>query len=123
VFEHISDVSRAVLEMKRVMKKGAITYIIIHLFTSLSGRHNIPIIKSTNGILPNHIFHWDHLRKSPLLPIPPDLNKLREYEFKEIFNWHFEILEWICPDYMHEQKKLLKKKLKKSGPNTLRMNY
>ena len=40
-FEHLQNVPAVVSEMQRVMKPGGVAWISIHLFTSLSGGHNI----------------------------------------------------------------------------------
>jgi SAM-dependent methyltransferase len=50
-FEHIADVPKAISQVYRVLKKGAIIYIGIHLFASLSGGHH-PDYMNTDKIPP-----------------------------------------------------------------------
>lgn len=86
VFEHIKNVSRAISEVYRVLKKGGIAYINIHLFTSLSGGHHF------DWADPRKVPPWDHLRQRKRA-IPVYLNKLREHEYLSLFQEMFEILE------------------------------
>ena len=95
VFEHIPDVPRAVSELHRVLKKGAVIYITIHLFTSISGGH-CPWRQDFRRIPP-----WDHLRANSCA-VPVSLNKLREREYISLFREKFEILDIIDGDYVGE---------------------
>jgi len=89
-FEHVKNVPEAVSEIKRVMKHGAIAYINIHLFPSLSGGHcRFPENPSTQKVPP-----WDHLRNKKYRPTA-FLNKLRENEYKQIFERELKILDII----------------------------
>lgn len=108
VFEHIQDVTEAVRELKRVMKKGAITYNLIHLFTSLSGGHNLKW-SNPDEYVPNNIPPWDHLRKN-LFPAHVYLNKLRMKDYIQIFENDFTILE--CKVGKKEGEKLLTSEIK-----------
>jgi SAM-dependent methyltransferase len=87
-FEHISNVPQAVSELSRVMKKGGVAYILIHLFTSLSGGHHF------DWANPSKVLPWDHLRQNKY-PVPVYLNKLREHEYLHLFGENFNILEVI----------------------------
>jgi SAM-dependent methyltransferase len=109
VFEHIQDVPRAVRELKRVMKKGAITYHLIHLFTSLSGGHNLNWA-NPDEYVPKNIPPWDHLRKK-LFPAHVYLNKLRMKDYIQIFENNSTILE--CKVGKTEGKSLLTPGIKK----------
>jgi ubiquinone/menaquinone biosynthesis C-methylase UbiE len=108
VFEHVQDVPGAIRELKRVMKKGAITYHLIHLFTSLSGGHNLKW-SNPDEYVPNNIPPWDHLRKN-LFPAHVYLNKLRMNDYIQIFENDFTILE--CKVGKKEGKKLLTSEIK-----------
>jgi len=90
-FEHLANVPRAVSELSRVMKKGAIAYIDINLFTSPSGGHhfNWP---NTSQVPP-----WDHLRQRRL-PFTVYLNEMREHEYLEAFGRELNVLEVIDID-------------------------
>lgn len=77
-FEHIANVPQAVSELSRVMKRGAIAYVIIHLFTSPSGGHHF------NWPNPDKVPPWDHLRQRKL-PLTIYLNKMRKHEYLEVF--------------------------------------
>lgn len=101
VFEHVPDVARAVSEISRVMKKKAIAYINIHLFTSLSGGHRrFPDHPSTWRVPP-----WDHLRENRY-PTIGFVNKLREQEYLSLFREKLDILEVLDID-KGEGKELL----------------
>lgn len=84
-FEHISNVRQAVSELSRVMKKGRVAYILIHLFTSLSGGHHFDYAN------PSKVPPWDHLRQNQY-PCPVYLNKLREHEYLHLLREKFNIL-------------------------------
>ena len=88
VFEHIVNVAQAVSELARVMRKGAVAYIDIHLFTSLSGGHHL--LSHNPGKVPP----WDHLRQRKL-PLTCCLNGLRENEYLRLFRDRLEILQVI----------------------------
>ncbi len=94
VFEHIDDIGRTVLTLKRILKPGGITYIYVHNFTSLSGGHHIawkyPDTEPSDTVPP-----WDHLREKSFPDIPSWLNELRESEYKKIFEEHMDIIEWL----------------------------
>lgn len=92
-FEHIADVPLAVSEVYRVLKQKGITYIKIHLFTSLSGGHH-PDWMNTGKIPP-----WDHLRTNRHA-VPVYLNRLREHEYVSLFKEKFEILDVIDGEYL-----------------------
>jgi len=94
VFEHLPDIPGAVHELRRVMKPGALTYIYIHNFASLSGGHHIewkyPDTAPSTIVPP-----WDHLRESRYPDIPSWINRLREQQFREAFEAEFEIQQWL----------------------------
>ena len=93
VFEHLQDVDMVLVEMERIMKKGAIAYVAIHLFTSLTGGHNILWSNPDTQEVGTGVPTWDHLRERRY-PVEPSLNRWREDEYKKSFLKHFEILEW-----------------------------
>ena len=84
-FEHIANVSQAISEVHRVLKSGGITYVRIHLFTSLSGGHNLDFRN------PYKVPPWNHLR-SKNYTAPVYLNRLKEHEYISLFKAKFEIL-------------------------------
>lgn len=92
-FEHIADVPKAISEVYRVLKREAIIYIRIHLFTSLSGGHH-PDCMNTGKIPP-----WNHLRSGGHA-VPVYLNKLREHEYISLFREKFKLLEVIDGRYL-----------------------
>lgn len=92
-FEHIANVPLAISELYRVLKKEAIIYISIHLFTSLSGGHH-PRWENTRRIPP-----WAHLRANSHA-VPVFLNKLREHEYIPLFKEKFEVLDVIDGEYL-----------------------
>ncbi len=94
VFEHIADIPGTVLTLNRVLKPNGITYIYVHNFTSLSGGHHIawkyPDTEPSDTVPP-----WDHLREKRFPDIPSWLNELREKDYRNEFEKHMEIIEWV----------------------------
>lgn len=93
VFEHIADVPAAAEEIKRVLKPGALAYINIHLFPSISGSHHMawkfPDEEPSDTVPP-----WDHLREKRYPEHPSWINEKRERDYQPVFENLFEILEW-----------------------------
>jgi len=85
VFEHIADVSKALSEINRVLKRGGFAFIKVHLFTSKGGGHQLG--KEFFGVPP-----WDHLRQNKF-PAPVYLNRLRKDEWLRLFSEQLEVLE------------------------------
>jgi len=84
VFEHITDVPMAVAEVNRVLKDSGIGWIMIHLFPSLSGGHNLEWIypdKSPSNKVPP----WDHLLENKYT-VNIYLNKLTLNQYRKIFH-------------------------------------
>ena len=100
VYEHISDVDQATREVARVLAPGGIAVIVVHLFPSLSGGHNLDWARpetSPSRMVPP----WDHLRQN-LFPGNAYLNKLREKQYLSIFGDHLRILQ-VQPVYEGER--------------------
>lgn len=91
VFEHLYNVDKACKEISRVIKGDGIIYLLIDLFPSLSGGHNLvwtyPDINPSKKIPP-----WDHLRKN-LYPAHVFLNKFCEKDYLDIFKKYFSIID------------------------------
>lgn len=105
VFEHIEDMDNALAELKRVIKPGGLTYIYIHLYTSLSGGHSIawkyPDENPSDTVPP-----WDHLRQNLYPVIPSWINRWREHQYREAFDAAgFEVVDWFT--YATEGEALL----------------
>ena len=114
VFEHIDDVPKAVNEVNRVLKNNGIARVLIHLFPSLSGGHNLewqfPDISKARKAMP-----WDHLLENKF-PANAFLNKLRLHDYREIFNEYMKIKEEIIITKGTSHLTLeLEAKLKKKG--------
>jgi SAM-dependent methyltransferase len=106
VFEHISDVDKACFEIARVLKPGGISNVVVHLFPSISGGHNLewhnPDEKPSKTVPP-----WDHLRQD-LFPTHVYLNRLRERDYLSVFDKHFSIID---VESKYEGEKLLTKEI------------
>ncbi|RJQ18405.1 MAG: SAM-dependent methyltransferase [Nitrospiraceae bacterium] len=110
-FEHFENVEAVVAEIRRVMKKGAIGHIGIHLYTSLSGSHHPAFQKEPLTEIPQGVAPWYHLRGMEGYRDTP-LNKWREFQYKELFGDNFEILQWIVPEF-EEGKQFLTGEIRK----------
>jgi SAM-dependent methyltransferase len=108
VFEHIDDVPAALAELVRICKPKGLMYNLIHLYTSLSGGHNLRWANPEDSI-PDDIPPWDHLRGNEF-PTHIYLNKLRERDYRKYFATHTEILEW--QDGVYEGQQLLTPQIK-----------
>ena len=94
-FEHLLDVPAAVAELHRVMRPGGLIWVVIHLFASLSGGHNISATQIPLRSVPSGVDPWDHLRKRRL-QINVPLNEWLRDEYLETFAHYFEILSHYC---------------------------
>jgi len=100
VFEHVTHVDEVISEMHRVMKKGAVSRNVIHLFASLTGGHTVTYsVPGTDFVALGPTRPWDHLRGGY---VPSGLNRLREKDYKQLFK-DFDILEWYtqCQEPKH----------------------
>jgi SAM-dependent methyltransferase len=94
-FEHFLNVPAVVSELYRVLRSGGIAWIAIHLFTSLSGGHNIDFTGAALESVPPGVDPWDHLRQRKL-PFTVPLNEWRRDEYLAEFARHFEIESDYC---------------------------
>lgn len=94
VFEHLPDVEGAVEELARVMKGDGITYVYTHNYASISGGHHIAW-KYPDTEPSDTVPAWDHLRENRFPDIPSWINRWREHQYREVFERHFEVLDWI----------------------------
>jgi SAM-dependent methyltransferase len=92
VFEHVADVPRAVHELARVLKDDGVIYMVVHLYTSLSGGHHPAWSNTERYGVPTNVPPWDHLRENRF-PSPVYLNKLRLQNYLNMFGKRFEILD------------------------------
>jgi SAM-dependent methyltransferase len=86
VFEHVSNVDKAAEEISKVLRSNGLAYLVIDLYTGISGSHN-PLWNNTNRVPP-----WDHLRQQTW-PLSTHLNKLRLDDYISILSKHFQILK------------------------------
>ena len=114
-FEHVHDVANAVGELSRVMKKGAIAWVNIHLFASLSGGHH-PEWSYPGSTTASRVPPWDHLREKKYPVHGCYLNKLREDEYLRIFGERLEIIE-VLDEGMGEGKAFLTPNIRRELSN------
>jgi SAM-dependent methyltransferase len=103
-FEHFLNVPAVVKELYRVIKPGGLMWVLVHLFSSPSGGHNVSLVQVPLRNIPRGIDPWDHLRKRRL-PFHVPLNEWRRDQYLEEFQKHFEILKHYCA--MREGEHLL----------------
>lgn len=94
-FEHFLDVPSVIQEMHKVLRTGGIIWVAIHLFSSLSGGHNVKLMEIPLRNLPRGIDAWDHLRKQRI-PFQVPLNEWRVHQYLEEFSNHFNIINHYC---------------------------
>lgn len=94
-FEHFLDVPTVLAECRRVLKKDGYIWASIHIFSCLSGGHNIHRSLNPLQSLPKNIEPWDHLRKRKL-SFSVSLNEWRKEQYVKEFSKHFEITKIEC---------------------------
>jgi len=77
------------------MRPYGLAWVGIHLFTCLSGAHNITAAQLPIRTLPDGIDSWDHLRECHI-PFSVPLNKWRVSQYLETFSEHYEIVDHYC---------------------------
>lgn len=95
-FEHIPDIDKAISECARVLKKDGLIYITYHLFTSISGGHDIqwfyPDDRTSGRSRP-----WNHLygdnAQSHYMDYGLNGNRLADY--RRIFGNRVDVIEEI----------------------------
>lgn len=108
-FEHFLNVPAVVAEIHRVIRPDRLVWVCIHLFTSLSGGHNLGFTEIPLRTIPPGVESWDHLREQRL-PFHVPLNRWRRDQYIEAFAHHFQILKHYCA--MREGEELLTPVLK-----------
>lgn len=104
VFEHLPDLEASVKKMNQVMKPGALTYLYVHNYTSISGGHHIEW-KHPDENPSERVPPWDHLRENRFPEIPSWINRQREQVYRDVFEREFTILDWLT--YSIEGEELL----------------
>lgn len=103
-FEHFLDIPSVLEDCARILRKGGILWVLIHLFSSPSGGHNVKLMDIPLKSLPRGVDAWDHLRKREL-PFHVPLNEWRIHRYLEEFSHHFDIVKHYCA--MREGENLL----------------
>lgn len=94
-FEHFLDVPAVIAELSRVVRPGGMIWLCVHLFTSLSGGHNLSFAQIPTHTLPAGVEPWDHLRRRAL-PFHVPLNEWRLGQYLDTIGRHFEIVKHYC---------------------------
>lgn len=91
VFEHVPNVKKALLEVRRVLKPKGVFYLDLHLFTSIHGDHDWRT-EANKIYLP-----WKHIRPScsSLRVESCYLNKIRLPEWRAMLREVFDRVEFI----------------------------
>jgi len=103
-FEHFLDVPTVLKEMFRVIRPGGFAWVLVHLFASLSGGHNVSLSEVPLRTIPRGIDPWDHLRRRRL-PFHVPLNEWRRDRYLDEFGRHFEVLKHYCA--LHEGESVI----------------
>ena len=94
-FEHIENIEAVLDECSRVVKPDGIIYILIHLFTSLSGGHD-PSWFFPETDPPENTQPWGHLRKGTEIykkNLDYSLNGYRLKKYREDFRRRVSVIE------------------------------
>lgn len=94
-FEHFLDVPAVIKELHRVIRPGGFLWVLVHLFTSPSGGHNVSLTQVPLRKVPRGVDPWDHLRNRRLSFHVP-LNQWRKDQYLSEFKNHFELLKDYC---------------------------
>ena len=100
-FKHFLDVPAVVADMHRVMRPGAVAWIAVHLFTCVTGGHNLTFTYPLPKTFPQAAL-WDHLRQRRR-PFTVPLNQWRKDQYLATFAQHFELLNVYCRTREGEQ--------------------
>ena len=79
-FEHFLEVPQVLKEIHRTARPGGLVWVLVHLFSSPSGGHNVNMSQVPLRKLPLGIDPWDHLRKRRL-PFHVPLNQWRRDQY------------------------------------------
>lgn len=91
-FEHFLDVPAVVRELQRVVRPGGLVWVLVHLFTSPSGGHNVTFTEIPLRSIPAGVEPWDHLRRRRL-PFSVPLNEWRRDQYLAAFGECFELVK------------------------------
>jgi SAM-dependent methyltransferase len=94
-FEHFLDVPTVLKEVHRVVRPGGLLWVLVHLFSCLSGGHNLSLSQVPLRNIPSGVDPWDHLRKRRL-PFHVPLNEWRSEQYLSEVGKNFEILKHYC---------------------------
>ena len=94
-FEHFIDVPNVVSEIHRVLRDGGLAWVCIHLFSSLSGGHNIGYVDVPATRLPRGMEPWDHLRERRH-PFTVPLNRWRRDQYLDEFASKLQVFKHYC---------------------------
>jgi len=99
VLEHVYDVKKYFKEASRLLKKGGLSYGLIHNYYSISGGHNLEWAFPDTNPSPK-VVPWDHLRGNQF-PTHTYLNKLKPEEYKAAAAASLEVLLFESRDINH----------------------
>lgn len=91
-FEHFLDVPAVLDELRRVVRPSGLIWVLVHLFASPSGGHNVTFTEVPLRSMPPGVEPWDHLRRRRL-PFTVPLNEWRRDQYLAAFAERFELIK------------------------------
>lgn len=86
-FEHLTDPAQVMQQVARVLRPGGLAYVVVHLYTSDSGCHDVRIFAGRRASIPP----WSHLRPALRDRVQPNsyLNEIRLDRWRELCSAHW----------------------------------